>query len=83
MNIRQIKTLPIEFFPADLQVQANLKLRSRKMTTGTVTTCYSPRVAFDLQKNPAYSNFFCTILITPEKSFPRLCSANDRRNVGA
>ena len=44
-------------FPADLQVaavEANLKIRGLKMTTGAVTTCYSTRVAFDLQKNPTY-----------------------------
>lgn len=46
MTIRPIKTLPIEFFPADLQAQATLKIRGRKMTTGTVTTCYSTRGAF-------------------------------------
>jgi len=52
------------------------------MTTGAVTTCYSTRVAFDLQKNPAYANFFCTVLITLEKSSPLLCSAIDRSIVG-
>ena len=51
------------------------------MTTGAVTTCYSTRVAFDLQKNPACPDFFCTLLITPEKSFPRLCPVIDRRSV--
>ena len=50
---------------------------------GAVTTCYSTRGAFGLQKNPAYPDFFCTVLITREKSFPRLCSAIDRRRMGA